>query len=1001
MALSVKLLIITLAFACIAITAFVCTFISVTSGDTALDKTKDAGADALRKSFDQGAAALNSTRTAGSEGIRACFAGATEAITNRTEEMLSVTRGRVADGIQNSLKTFMRGIMQWYDIMSSVDPPWQTDTAEFLDSIQRSGWAMYMRLTDAGLTGMNINTYSNKARNFFEDSTTAGKPKDAIHNYQLGISNGVRGSYHYGSMLPGGRLNYTLDPVNDGRLYNQPGKPARLEPTSCRYGKISPNTGKTCVTWYQQGCRQSMYVHTKGVIDDGYCYSYWEAEDQSTTTLMKIFWPVGQPRWTPLVSTASFMGVAVAVNWGDNSGRKIGSITAAVDVRAFRAFLNTIRVGGEKARYRIALFLERNWIFSKLPLPDLDQRNHMIAVSHGNASTFVYRPNEVPAWVMKSRHVDQASDPIIRAVARHFSQHVNGSFGAADGKILSFALDANLTGGGWVEPVPGPEHPSDSFYPAHPDRLQYLNGYKREEDKDRTALPGYANDGEEFFVAVQRLRSELLDDVPRYGFNDRETGQTDWFFFLAVDREYVLGETDREQARIRGDIEASNLRIRDEVAAGEAAMKAEIAQTDKEVQDELDSDRLILYIVVAGSAILLMAMSVVAASKIVAPINELREEMAQVATMKLEVVDECKPLSKISEVGNMQVSFIKMVQNLREYRSYMPASVLVDDDDQEEEEEEDMNASFGSASPKDRALSGSGGDRRASAATPHKSSSQRSRSTQASRQSRMQSEMQAAAKAKAATGLGVAKKNAAFMTFNICDFSTFAKGAGGEKLLETQSALLGPLLEAVKLSKGIPDAFNADRFYASFNTVKPTPQCRAASARCAQGVLEKMKEVVGSAGQVSFGCAGGEVQCGNMGVDGMKKYCCIGAAASFVHLVERENARLRTELLVDAKVRADVASSMLVRTVAIIEHKEERKRVSEVRGLKKMEEDEWMYQLEAAEKADPNRLFNEAMDLYGQGSIKEAIAKLEEDENRTPQHDIVIKELQLKIRLLD
>eukprot|EP00756_Hemistasia_phaeocysticola_P032468 Hpha_TRINITY_DN16408_c4_g2::TRINITY_DN16408_c4_g2_i2::g.159416::m.159416 len=96
---------------------------------------------------------------------------------------------------------------------------------------------------------------------------------------------------------------------------------------------------------------------------------------------------------------------------------------------------------------------------------------------------------------------------------------------------------------------------------------------------------------------------------------------------------------------------------------------------------------MILYIVVGGSAVIMMLVSVLFVMRIVAPLVQLQLDMAEVAVMKLENVDEGRPLSALQEVGAMEESFKMMISNLREYRSYMPASVLMDDDDDEEEAE--------------------------------------------------------------------------------------------------------------------------------------------------------------------------------------------------------------------------------------------------------------------------------------------------------------------------
>eukprot|EP01062_Namystynia_karyoxenos_P046585 TRINITY_DN3496_c0_g8_i1.p1 TRINITY_DN3496_c0_g8~~TRINITY_DN3496_c0_g8_i1.p1 ORF type:complete len:1005 (+),score=305.99 TRINITY_DN3496_c0_g8_i1:126-3140(+) len=996
--LSVRSVIIALSLACIALTAAVCTYIAISSADSALDETRGAADIGLQKCFAQGATALNSTRSANREAVAACFNGAAAAITLRTEELLNATAGRVLDTLEAVLQTYQRTALQWYDYVRTTRPLSYTDTAEFLDSLQRRLWADHRRLRKIGLTSITIGTMTNKVRISYEDDATAGQSGE-LHHFRYAASNGERGTFRLGTMMEGGGYNSTPDPVNDGLLSEV--KLPRHEPLSCQANKISPHTGRPCVMDYQVGCRRGLFVKTGGVIDDGWCYyPGWEVLDQPGVQLAALLFPVGQPRWTPISSTSSYMGLGVIIPWGYGA-RKIGLMMSVFDLETFSSFLKSIEVGGQHARARKLITVERNWVYNKLPLPDLDQRGVMVAVSHGRGTYYVHKPGETPRWVQKTRHATDASDPIVRAVARHLDTVVNGSYSAVVNRVVSVALNSSLTGGGHSEIIPGKvwEVPTT-------DTSSYLNGYTRPEDSTRDPLPGYAVDGEEFFVTVRHLRSEVSEgDLPAV--DDGETGQMQWFLTLAIDREYVLGETDRAQNETRAAINESNREIAEEVKAGEWAVQEDIRRSNDDVQESLDQDRVMLYIIVAGTAVLLMILSVVFASAIVAPIDLLRWQMAQVAQMKLDAADEGGGVSRLQEVEEMQLSFAQMVSNLREYRSYMPASVLVGGEDDEEDLAEDqppssrkqsMMSTEGSTSAKDEASAGAGSD---GSAGRDRRMSPASRSTRVRESDVSQLVHAQKAAAKATMGLGLNKKPVSFLTFNVIDFVSAAKHSGAGSLLALQAELLAPLVDAVKGTKGIPDGFNADRFYASFNTVRPLTQHRPASARCAQHISGKVSDTLaeGGRGRASFACSSGEAFCGNMGVEGMKKYCCIGAAASFVHLVEQQNARLKTTLLVDGKIAAEVASSMHIRTVAIVKHKGDRKRVFEVQGPKAMSEEEWMYQLETAAKDDPNKCFNDAMELYYQCKLEEALALLKSDEHQTVQHEVLREELRVQILL--
>ena len=146
----------------------------------------------------------------------------------------------------------------------------------------------------------------------------------------------------------------------------------------------------------------------------------------------------------------------------------------------------------------------------------------------------------------------------------------------------------------------------------------------------------------------------------------------DWWLVITLDREYMLGDIDRSTL-------AAQERIRDEVDS---------------VDENLVRSRIILVVTVVVASVLLMLLALMLVIRIVAPLVQLQEEMARVAVMNLSQVDETRAISNIEEVGHMQTSFLQMLRNLKEYRNYMPASVLVEDMSRTETETEDDSSTW-------------------------------------------------------------------------------------------------------------------------------------------------------------------------------------------------------------------------------------------------------------------------------------------------------------------
>eukprot|EP00756_Hemistasia_phaeocysticola_P030034 Hpha_TRINITY_DN16268_c2_g9::TRINITY_DN16268_c2_g9_i1::g.11927::m.11927 len=988
--LSVQCLIAVLALGCIIITGAICTILAVTSGDKALTKTKDAMQEGIVKTDTQCETALTSTRTTGQQAIDKSFESATRSIMQRTDEMLRATSQLTTAVVEKNLDYFTKLSLSWYDTIVNDEPNLaRTNSFDYILTHRRRLYADTTNGRNPGLTATNLFTASGAMVNVFEEYTTV--PNDPItgyHEYMFGTSDGGPRSYmQMGSSKPGGGHNTTHDPVWDGRLPD-----GRHESPDCRPNEMSPLTGKLCKTSAQAGCRTLRGVLTEGKADSGVCYFDLLPKASDIYALAMTFFPIGQTRWTPVLPIGAFVGIASVTVWGDAANGKLGFNFNGMDVGSLARFLKTIEVGGPGARSRLALWIAQpSWLYSIIPLPLFNDEGIMIAVTHNNAST--WHKSGPDSWAQKPRNILQAGDPLIRAAARHMDA-VNNTRGtgyaAVAGSVITFAMNSSHAGGGWTEMLPGAASAESRYLGPFPSKIQYINGRYDAEEEFADPLPGYARDGEEFFVAAGFVESEKSGRRP-VGYDDGRDGQIKLYLMVLIDREYVLGETDRLQQATLDNITATNLIIAEEVAQGRAAVKEELKRSDQAVQDSLDEDRMILYISVAASALLLIVLSLVMAMKIVKPIRALEADMAAVAVMKLEGVEE-QSESALDEVSKMQASFVQMIKNLKEFRSYMPASVLLDDEEEEEEVEE-VASEAPSRSGSNPRPSNAQSDMSKVTGSQRPSNSSLARSSRASKMSK-----QSAAKVVAALGVGVAKKAAAFAVCNVREFVDVFRL---NDALDLHKEYLSSMVEWVKKTKGIPDGFNADRFYASFNGAKNTAGARAAAGRCALAMSTAAAEVFKGVskdgtmqGKISCAAGGGDVMCGNMGIDGMKKYCLVGVGQSFVHVLESHNAKMLTSVLCDLKVKNDVEQGHQMRQMLPVPYKGGVQRTFEIVCEMQAGEDEWMYQLEEAAAADPGRVVSQAVDMFIAGDTAGALEALRTDKHQSPQHVIIIAHIE-------
>ena len=429
----------------------------------------------------------------------------------------------------------------------------------------------------------------------------------------------------------------------------------------------------------------------------------------------------------------------------------------------------------------------------------------------------------------------------------------------------------------------------------------YPNKYSNISDKGvfEISIPvGVGGGNETFYVLVNTFD------------NNR---QIQWYVVTVLDREYILGEVDK---------------VTDETKVG-------ISASSKTISDDLKTSRMALILTIGGTAIVLLIGGYLAITTVTKPINILKNEMASVAVMRLEDVNENRDLSMLSEVSQMQQSFIQMIQNLREYRNYMPQSILLSSTDDDEiilvKEMKLSIRSDGSASK----ISFGCGSLSTSSIIFH------------------------------SKDMGVRSRKLSIAITNAISFCTETGSLQHHKEYIAQS------LKQCTQHGGIPDSFNGDRFIMMFNGPKTcTDHAIQAAVTC------KLISI-NAPYTISASVSSGTAKCGNMGCDGLKKYSVIGSVYAVAMTLERINRVLGTKLLCCPTAERDVNRSFYTRLEDQLwypKYKGDKAMcIYSIVSEKRVPDAEWMYQLQATEESNPAKIHNEIMRSYCAKEYEEAL----------------------------
>ena len=379
----------------------------------------------------------------------------------------------------------------------------------------------------------------------------------------------------------------------------------------------------------------------------------------------------------------------------------------------------------------------------------------------------------------------------------------------------------------------------------------------------------------------------------------------DWYVVTVIDRYAVLGKVD-----------AINL-----------ATRAGIKESEDSVNDDLKKARTVLYIVVTFCVVIPILLTIALVFRITQPLINLMTDMSYVATMNLEQVDHHRPLSVLAEVKEMEKSFKKMIENLTEYRQYLPQSLLVDTASEVEEDIKTITERKSASAYDKKSV-------RSSDVTPSVATLNRTNVFDAT----------------------TASKSVTLMMTNIEGMHTLLEFSKGPVDLIT--SYLEPIVQLARKKRGIVDEFSGDRVLVSFNTSMPSASHKNHAVDLGYLLQAQFKDKI----KVNMAFASGHAVVGNMGCVGFKKYTIIGNVACTVRMLERAGREWGVPMLCDGNVATDAAFHyVLQKMVKVLLKNDKETLVHKIVISKEADNEEWMYQLEQSTTSDPYRKLNAAV----------------------------------------
>ena len=335
---------------------------------------------------------------------------------------------------------------------------------------------------------------------------------------------------------------------------------------------------------------------------------------------------------------------------------------------------------------------------------------------------------------------------------------------------------------------------------------------------------------------------------------------------------------------------------------------------------------------------------------IAVPLRKLEFAIDQIGAMRTEAAEEV--LTKfdnsavaVQEMRSVFAGMLSATKQLQEYKAFMPQSVLYSSEESVSEATVTQDTKTGRQTPR----SGSGRSRSFSAV--------------------------AAAlyvKLKTDSGKLTRRKRVTLVYCNLTGFNASLESKEQETV-GIHTKYVEEILMETKDLHGVIDDLSGDRLSVSFNTVSASTGHEVKGAQLATRVVAlPQKNTLGDL-ETMVAVSAGPALVGNVGCAALKKYSIFGTVPADVRRLLEAGKEWKIRALCNELVAKQAGTTILIRHVAPALVNGRKMLVSEIvseAGTQAVEE--WMYQLEKADAANPHTVNNDIVKHLYSGAVAEA-----------------------------